>query len=360
LSADPILSPGRQDIAKHLYLFPQKPAVVQRIVDHLKRTGVTHQVAGDLCIVVTATDAESEHLVCDLRNMGPWLGQTTRYLYMECDRKPNLDDFSRVGWLSAFTGARDARWLGALMDEGRLTSFYQPIVHAKTPERVYAHEALLRGIDKDGSIMSPVPVLDVAREVGRLPELDLMARNIAIRNAAELQLPGCIFINFSPAAIGDLKESLRQTIRSVARAGIDASRVVFEITETDRVPDVSLLQELVRAYRGYGFRVALDDVGSGYSSLNLIHKLQPDIVKLDMELIRGVHLDPYRAGIASRILSFAQETNILTVAEGIETAEEMAWVAENGADFVQGYFIARPTANPTSRSEVAKAPVLAV
>lgn len=86
----------------------------------------------------------------------------------------------------------------------------------------------------------------------------------------------------------------------------------------------------------------MDDLGSGYSSLNLLHRLRPDFVKLDMQLIRGVHADPYKATMASRLLGLARDLGVLSVAECVETPEELEWVREHGADYVQGYLVARP------------------
>ncbi|MGY3253983.1 EAL domain-containing protein (putative c-di-GMP-specific phosphodiesterase class I) [Thermostichus sp. MS-CIW-19] len=122
--------------------------------------------------------------------------------------------------------------------------------------------------------------------------------------------------------------------------------MVFEVNESDRSPDLDHLQRILRFYRQAGFRVALDDLGAGYGSLNLLHRLQPDVIKLDRELIRGVDGDPYKAVIAQKVLELAQELGIVTLAEGIETAEELQWVRDHRVDLVQGFFIARPQPVP--------------
>jgi EAL domain-containing protein (putative c-di-GMP-specific phosphodiesterase class I) len=92
--------------------------------------------------------------------------------------------------------------------------------------------------------------------------------------------------------------------------------------------------------------IALDDLGAGFSSLNLIHQLRPDFIKLDMDLVRNVHQDPYKAVITEKLLEIAQSLNIRTIAEGIECQEELTWVRTHGATFVQGYLIAKPAALP--------------
>ena len=100
-------------------------------------------------------------------------------------------------------------------------------------------------------------------------------------------------------------------------------------------------------------RVALDDVGSGYSSLNLIHELHPDLLKVDMELIRSADEDPYKARLVANLLDVAAELDIDTLAEGIETEGELRWVQENGAKYVQGYLLGRPAAAARSVSPAA-------
>lgn len=122
--------------------------------------------------------------------------------------------------------------------------------------------------------------------------------------------------------------------------------MVFEIVETERAHDPSHLRHILDYYREAGFRIALDDVGAGYSSLNLIHLLRPDILKLDMELIRDVDRDPYKARIAANLLHVATSLGIDALAEGIETEGELQWVREHGAKYAQGHLIARPAPQP--------------
>lgn len=93
---------------------------------------------------------------------------------------------------------------------------------------------------------------------------------------------------------------------------------------------------------------------AGYSSLNLIHLLKPDVLKLDMELVRNVDRDPYKARIAANLLNVATSLGIDALAEGIETEEELAWVREHGATYVQGYLIARPSATPRQGAAVVR------
>jgi EAL domain-containing protein (putative c-di-GMP-specific phosphodiesterase class I) len=122
--------------------------------------------------------------------------------------------------------------------------------------------------------------------------------------------------------------------------------VVFEVVESEDVPDTAHLLAILEEYRGAGFAVALDDVGAGYSSLNLLAKLKPDYLKIDMGLIRGVDRDAYKAQVAGKVLEMARALGVLTVVEGVETAGERDWAVAHGADFLQGYLFAKPSAEP--------------
>ena len=125
-------------------------------------------------------------------------------------------------------------------------------------------------------------------------------------------------------------------------------RVVFEVTEADRYEDTLRLQQVLNAYRRAGFRVALDDLGAGWSTLNLVHRLLPDFIKLDRELIRGVQDHPVKALIAAKLLEIGHGMGIGTIVEGIEEEGELSWVRDHGADFVQGFLTGEPA--PALRS----------
>jgi len=122
--------------------------------------------------------------------------------------------------------------------------------------------------------------------------------------------------------------------------------VVFEIIESEHLPEMALMRKIVGYYRDNGFGVALDDVGAGYSSLSALLELRPDYVKIDRALLDGVDRDPGKSLVASKLLETAQGLGLQTIAEGIERREEWEWARENGADFVQGYLFARPAAPP--------------
>jgi EAL domain-containing protein (putative c-di-GMP-specific phosphodiesterase class I) len=124
------------------------------------------------------------------------------------------------------------------------------------------------------------------------------------------------------------------------------------VVESDAVSDTEHLLNIVKFYRQKGFRIALDDLGAGYGSLNLLTSLKPDFVKFDRELICGVDLDPYKQKVFVKLVEMAHELGIHTLAEGVETEGEYRWLAAQGVEYLQGYFFARPASPPPTSAPV--------
>jgi len=262
--------------------------------------------------------------------------------------EPTSSDLPDIRSLKQLIGLGRSDWLLLMLMEQRLTCVFQPIVRTGNSTSVYGQECLLRAEAADGCLVAAGPILDAAREARLLAQIDLAARHTAVREAVRHGVEGHLFINIAPPHVHDPATCLRSTVGAIDRGGIPRDKVIFEITETDEAVDVPALKALGDYCRRNGFRVALDDVGSGYSSLNLIHRLRPDFIKLDMDLIRGVDGDPYKATVARKIIDLARDLGVSTIAEGVETSGEMAWVRDHGATFAQGWFIAKPV-NPPLR-----------
>ena len=239
------------------------------------------------------------------------------------------------------------RWLAELLRENRLTTYFQPIVTADNPNVTHGYECLLRGIDLAREPVPPGRLFAAARDAGLLYHLDRSARITAIRSAMKHRISARLFINFYPTAIYNPATCLRTTFRATAEVGLDPSRVVFEVVESEEVRDTQHLIDLLAEYRRNGFRVALDDVGAGYSSLNLLARLQPDYVKIDMGLVRGVDTDRYKGEVVGKLLEMCKALGIESIAEGVESKGEWEWLRHHNATYVQGYLFARPSAEPT-------------
>ena len=257
--------------------------------------------------------------------------------------------YFKIDALPDFAAKARSEWLLDILREKRLYSVFQPIVQCSNGEceadEIYGYECLMRA-SVNGKPVAPGAMIEMARGAGLLFQLDLAARRSAITGAAAHRIKEKIFVNFTPNSIYNPYSCLESTVRMIDELGFPHEQIVFEIIESERLPEMKLLKKIVGFYREHGFGVALDDVGAGFSSLSVLVALRPDFVKLDMGLIRGVHQDPGKALVARKLLETAQELEMKTIAEGVETAEELAWVQQHGADFVQGYFFARPAAPP--------------
>jgi EAL domain-containing protein (putative c-di-GMP-specific phosphodiesterase class I) len=267
-----------------------------------------------------------------------------RSLLVEEGTETSLADLLRMESLARWIAQIRSRYVMELIEDG-LHFHFQPIVYSRAPDSVFAFECLARGQRADGTLIPPTTIYRDAHAAGLLFPLDRAARLSAIRQAVQHGLTRRLFINFNPSSIYDPATCLRSTVAAISEAGLPPGRVTFEIVESERA-DPKQLASIVQYYRSVGFRVALDDLGAGYSSLNLLHALKPDYVKLDRELTSGVDRDPYKACIAAPLLGMARDLGIETVAEGVETPGELAWLQDHDVDYVQGFLICRPGLPP--------------
>lgn len=245
--------------------------------------------------------------------------------------------------ISTFVARASSDWLLDLLREERLNSHFQPIVDGDG--EVFAHECLLRG-SLSGETIMPGPILAAAKRADLLFQTDQAARRAALRAAARERIDGKVFVNFTPNSIFDAAYCLDSTVRLVDELGLAREQVVFEVTETESIPDLGHLKAIVDYYREKGFGVALDDLGSGFASLQVLLEIRPDYAKVDIGLVRDVHLDERKAILTSKLLEAAHALGARTVFEGVEREEEWAWARSCGVDLAQGYLFGRPAAKP--------------
>lgn len=215
------------------------------------------------------------------------------------------------------------------------TIAYQPIWHV-AGNRPVGLECLTRFPAQPPR--SPDLWFNEAAEAGLGPELELAAIRMALR-AFNNALPETAYlaVNASPATVvsGDL---------AAAFDGLPLDRIVLEVTEHAHVGDYDRLVAALTPLRQRGVRLAIDDAGAGYSGLQHILQLRPDIIKLDMSLTRHIDLDPARRALAAALIAFARDTDSQIVAEGVETASELKTLASLGVQMAQGYHLGRPMA----------------
>lgn len=217
---------------------------------------------------------------------------------------------------------------------------FQPIIDIDSG-RPFAYEALVRGCAGEGA----GTILGLVNDDNRY-RFDQACRVKAIQQASELglsALPDCrLSINFLPNAIYRPETCIRTTLQACADYGFPQQRLMFEVTEGERVHDFGHLIGIFDDYRRRGFCTAIDDFGSGYSGLNLLADFQPHVLKLDMELIRNIDASPARQAIVAGIVLMAERLGITLVGEGIETTAERDVLRGFGIRYQQGYLFARP------------------
>lgn len=234
--------------------------------------------------------------------------------------------------------------LSAILTHSDLYSLFQPIV-SLSDRRILGYEALTRG-PSNSALHSPVSLFAVARQAGRLSELELACRESACRRFSQQKLQGKLFLNISPESLLEPSHPPGRTLQLLQRYGIAPSKVVIELTEQTPTDDFALLYNALYHYRDMGFSIALDDLGAGYSSLRLWSELRPDYVKIDRHFIDGIHLDAVKREFVGSMLQMAKASRAVVIAEGIELQEELAVLIDMGVDLVQGYLLCRPQEHP--------------
>ncbi|MFZ6764590.1 MULTISPECIES: EAL domain-containing protein [Acetobacterales] len=222
-----------------------------------------------------------------------------------------------------------------------LSMAFQPILRWSGAGReLFGFEALVRGPAGEGagSVMAQV------NHRNRFA-FDRCCRLRAIELAAELGLAGtgaALSLNILPGAATASEACIRATLAAARRAGLSRRHLILEMTEQEAMLHPAQLQALMDGCRALGFRIAIDDFGAGYSGLVLLTRFRPDIVKLDMELLRGVDADPARRVILRHLAAMCAELGIAVVAEGVETRPEFEALRDLGIQLFQGYYFGRP------------------
>ena len=213
---------------------------------------------------------------------------------------------------------------------------YQPIV-SWSERRVFGYEALVRSAEP--SLPHPGALFDAAERVGQVEVLGRVIRELAPQPLPRAPEDALLFVNLHTRDLND--PHLFSEESPLARV---ASRVVLEITERASLHQVDDVHARVRDLRKMGFRIAIDDIGAGYAGLTSFAMLEPEVVKLDMALVRDIHKTPTKQKLVRSLGQLCRDLNILLIAEGVENAEERESLVSLGCDLFQGYHFARPAA----------------
>jgi EAL domain-containing protein (putative c-di-GMP-specific phosphodiesterase class I) len=215
---------------------------------------------------------------------------------------------------------------------------FQPIVDLNQ-QRVWGYEALVRGPNGESAWSVLSQVTDDIRY-----RFDQAARVLAIETAGRLYAGRDLklSINFMPNAVYEPAACIQKSLAAARRVDFPHKNLMFEFTENERMEDPAHVQKIVEAYRAFGFWTALDDFGAGYAGLGLLGRLQPDLIKIDMEVLRDIHQSRAKQAIVAGIVGIARELDITVLGEGVESADELTVLRAAGISLFQGYHFAKP------------------
>ena len=218
----------------------------------------------------------------------------------------------------------------------------QPIIDVAT-KKTYAWEMLTRG--PSGTVLeNPLTLFSVARQTELLYPLEMIVIEKAFQQVKDTRCHHDIFVNCTPLTLGNIRFIQDIKALMVKFKGISPKQITFEVTERDSIEGLKNFIYNIKLLRVMGFRIAVDDTGAGYASLNTISEIMPEIIKIDRSVIENIDKSTVKESMLKGLLLVAKEAGSLVVAEGIENAEEASVLTRHNVDLAQGYFYARPAA----------------
>jgi EAL domain-containing protein (putative c-di-GMP-specific phosphodiesterase class I) len=225
-----------------------------------------------------------------------------------------------------------------------ISTIFQAIFNIQK-QCVIGYEALTRG-PLGSHLYSPDILFQHAMQAGVLSELEILCRDKAIKRFAELKLTGKLFLNISPLVLLDKNHPQGETVKFVEQAGLDCQQIVIELSEKYPFPNNHTLRDALARYRKFGFNVAIDDLGAGYSGLKLWSQLLPNIVKVDRYFVENCHRDSFKQKFLKAIFDLATAAETEVVVEGIECQQEFEYLQALGMIYAQGFYLMKPALDP--------------
>ncbi|ANU09465.1 diguanylate phosphodiesterase [Planococcus antarcticus DSM 14505] len=309
-------------------------SALQTVIDHLERRGIEISSRGDKLQMDEVGAREFLDFCSDLLDVSQVVFRINQEAWQPLDRMAQVFE---------------TEWIDDVIANERLTCHYQPIVD--TDENIFAYEMLARFQNEDGSMIYPNEIFPAAKTRGRLYALDRVCRMTAVKYSAALKGEKA-FINFIPTSIYSPEFCLSSTISLSKKLGVDPKLLVFEVVETEKVDDLDHLKKILTYYRERGFDYALDDVGEGYSTIEMLADMKPKYMKLDMKFVQDVATDLEKQRVAKKFLRKALEIGSIPLAEGIETRQDFEWLKQSGYQLFQGYYFGKPAALPLYEQHV--------
>ncbi|MBM4761688.1 EAL domain-containing protein [Bacillus sp. B15-48] len=241
---------------------------------------------------------------------------------------------------------RRLKELRKIMKTHALNTFFQPIVKLKSGETI-GYEALNRPTDPH-LFSDTEKFYEFVGQSNQVFLFECFCRNLSL-NRFISRNKGCVhpsppllFINIHPFVLLDSKYQSGETLQLLSELGIEPEQVVFELTERTAVTDFSLFEKVLSNYRSQGFRIAIDDVGSGYNSLKTLIYLKPEFIKLDKSLIQNIDQNKEQQQLVQLLIDYANQAKTEVIAEGIERLEDLTFLREQGITYGQGYALGKP------------------
>jgi EAL domain-containing protein (putative c-di-GMP-specific phosphodiesterase class I) len=233
-----------------------------------------------------------------------------------------------------------ARELDRIIQTKSISTLYQPIVRLGD-QAVVGYEALSRG-PAGTPYESPEMLFEISYVSEMTYELDRLCQKTALQVAPGNLGGAALFLNASPLSFMHKKFNAKQFCKSVTAAGFEPGQIVIELTERSGIRDFAAFGKVMRELKKAGFKLAIDDVGTGYSSLQTITEIHPDYLKIDMSMIKGIHRSPMKQQIVRSLSNLGKQTAIAVIAEGVEHPDELAELARIDVELAQGHLFAHP------------------
>lgn len=233
----------------------------------------------------------------------------------------------------------------------KIVTYFQPIVSLKK-KTIIGYESLSRGLDENGNTIPPFDMFNLARQTGINLDLDRLCRKKSVETFCNYRyfVGNILFVNFDTAILDNGVLGSGWIEKLVKKMGVEPSSVAIEIVESD-VKSHEALREFVKKHKNLGFLIVLDDFGAERSNFDRIFQLKPDIIKIDRQLVNNISKDFYKESIVGSIINLAGKIGALTLAEGVETLEDIIICHELGADLFQGYYLSEPDILPSIRKD---------
>lgn len=255
-----------------------------------------------------------------------------------------LSSLRKARTFEYWANLQKAAELDFVLQNESLTIFFQPIVNCKTGEVVF-HECLARGVDQNGKLIAPAALFDLAKKLDVLVELSELAVTKALTISKEKGVIKPISINFPPGILLDPDFVYRKISDELEKLEMKLDQIILELTENEKEIEEGE-QYVLSCLKNKGMKIAIDDAGNGFSSLEKIVKLKPNMIKIDMKLVRDIEKDRLKRHMVEALAQAAKKSHMQVIAEGVETIEEYKTLRALGIDLMQGYLFAKPCPEP--------------